>query len=83
MYIIFYGALGKTGKLSERIGGGESGNIKTINIISNLGYNVEFIRKPYPKKNAENNNWRERFVYLMELEWTVFSLVYKILKFRK
>lgn len=48
MKIIFYGPIG--GNKSQRIGGGESGNKKTIALLENLNFDVEVIEKPYPIK---------------------------------
>ncbi|GAB3912987.1 hypothetical protein GCM10028803_56550 [Larkinella knui] len=46
MKIIFYGPIG--GKKGKIIGGGESGNRKTIKLLNKLGFSVEVIEKPYP-----------------------------------
>ena len=46
--ILFWGPLGKRGKTT--IGGGESGNRRTIDMISNNGIKVIEIPKPYPPK---------------------------------
>lgn len=44
--IIFYGPLG--GKKKKRIGGGESGNKRTIGVLRKLAYNIITCEKPYP-----------------------------------
>ncbi len=46
--ILFYGPIG--GKIGSVIGGGESGNRKTIALLEKLGFSIEVIEKPYPVK---------------------------------
>ncbi len=48
MKIIFFGPFG--GNKSQIIGGGESGNKKTIAVLKSLNFEVEVIEKPYPVK---------------------------------
>jgi glycosyltransferase involved in cell wall biosynthesis len=44
--IIFCGPFGKAGNF---VGGGESGNLKTLKILQGGGYEVKLVEKPYPK----------------------------------
>lgn len=46
--IVFYGALGYPDK--QVVGGGESGNLKTIGLLSRMGHKVVKVYKPYPSK---------------------------------
>ena len=46
--ILFWGPLGKQGETT--IGGGESGNRRTIKMLSKKGIKVITVRKPYPPK---------------------------------
>ena len=43
--VIFYGPLGKAN--SKVVGGGESGNLKTISILEKSGFTIIPLRKPY------------------------------------
>lgn len=69
MNIIFYGPIG--GKKGSIIGGGESGNRKTISILKDLGYNIIIIEKPYPL----TNKILRMFVYPFQL-LNVFSVYF-------
>ena len=44
--VVFYGPIGS--KSGNVIGGGESGNLKTISLLEKLGYTVIKLPKPYP-----------------------------------
>lgn len=46
--ILFYGPTG--GTKGNIIGGGESGNRKTISILKKLGFTINILEKPYPLK---------------------------------
>lgn len=49
MTILFWGPVRKKGQIA--IGGGESGNRRTIDMLSNLGIKVIEMAKPYPPKS--------------------------------
>lgn len=63
--ILFYGPIG------NKVGGGESGNKKTIKVLTDNGYTVRTLAKPYPKKTVSGY-----FLYLIRLIKVIF-------KFRK
>jgi glycosyltransferase involved in cell wall biosynthesis len=50
MKVLFYGALGQKGKFI--VGGGESGNNKTIVLLEKFGCEVVIIKKPYPTSKS-------------------------------
>ena len=75
MKIIFYGPVG--GYKSQIIGGGESGNRKTIAVLEGLNFTVDVIEKPYPIKN--------RFAILIfpvQLLFSYFKFFLKLLASR-
>jgi glycosyltransferase involved in cell wall biosynthesis len=43
--IVFFGALG------DNVGGGESGNKRTLLLLEKMGYEVRIVQKPYPMKS--------------------------------
>ncbi|WP_305951734.1 glycosyltransferase family 4 protein [Emticicia oligotrophica] len=73
MKIIFYGPIG--GKSEKIIGGGESGNRKTISILKKNGFSVDVIEKPYPKKIPVIRG----LIYPFQLLNTYFLFVLKLL----
>jgi glycosyltransferase involved in cell wall biosynthesis len=52
--VIFYGSIGA--KKKDIIGGGESGNRKTVAILKELQFNVIIVEKPYPLKTPVLRN---------------------------
>ena len=46
--ILFFGALGSPKKTI--VGGGETGNLRTIKMLESLGFSIIRIYKPYPQK---------------------------------
>jgi len=72
MTIVFYGPIG--GKKGTIIGGGESGNNKTISILEQLGFNVKIIEKPYPI----GNKFFRSIAYPFQLLGVYFIFLYSI-----
>lgn len=72
MKIIFYGPLGKGGKV---IGGGESGNKKTIRVMKRLGFKVIKCEKPYPIKSKLSP-----LVYPFQLIFSYLTFVALVLR---
>ncbi|SDM55339.1 glycosyltransferase family 4 protein [Kriegella aquimaris] len=73
--VIFYGPLGKAN--SKVVGGGESGNLKTISILEKLGFDVIQLRKPYSSESLIG-----KIRYILCLFFMPFLLLFKILKNR-
>lgn len=73
MNIIFYGPVG--GKSKKIIGGGESGNRKTISILKKNGFLIDVIEKPYPQKIPVIRG----MIYPFQLLNTYFLFVLKLL----
>lgn len=71
--ILFYGPVGN--KKGTIIGGGESGNKRTIKILSKLGFNVIVLNKPYPVQIP----LLKSFIYLFQLTKTYLKFVWKLL----
>ncbi|MFW6275042.1 MAG: hypothetical protein ACOC2M_00250, partial [bacterium] len=71
--VLFYGALGNGKKL--KVGGGETGNLRTIQLLEKNGYNVIRLYKPYPVKNIAGY-----FVYSIRMFFKLFSFFFKLLK---
>ncbi len=74
--IIFYGPLG--GKLGKIIGGGESGNKRTVEILSALGYPLIKLEKPYPP--GTGNKLRKGVTYGLRLSVAYARLIGLFLK---
>lgn len=72
--IIFWGPIAQN---SGPIGGGESGNRRTISHLFAMGYNVIEVPKPYPPKF-----FFRPIIFLAKLLFTVGKFVYKCGKFR-
>ncbi|AXE17022.1 hypothetical protein DR864_04375 [Runella rosea] len=70
--IFFYGPVG--GKNGKIVGGGESGNKKTIFILKKLGFQLFLIEKPYPIKVPFFNF----FVYFIQLFFVYLKFFFKI-----
>ena len=68
--IIFYGPLGKKGKTI--VGGSETGNIRTINILEKAGYQVIKVRKPY--HTARNSIGEIHYLIVLTLNHLLFPL---------
>lgn len=72
--VLFYGAIGGMGT-ARQIGGGETGNKKTIGYLENIGFEIVAVGKPYPKNGKQFRSLRY-FAHLLK----VFLLVsWKIL----
>jgi glycosyltransferase involved in cell wall biosynthesis len=64
--VIFFGALG------DKVGGGESGNKRTLFFLNKLGYEVLVIPKPYPIKS------KLKYVfYPLSLFWSIIHFTFK------
>lgn len=70
--ILFYGALGYPDK--KVVGGGESGNLKTIEILNRIGYTIIKIYKPYPKLTFFGLIW-----YFLALLVAIFRVFFKLI----
>ncbi|WP_298488565.1 glycosyltransferase [uncultured Maribacter sp.] len=71
--VIFYGPLGREN--SKVVGGGESGNLKTISVLEKSGYTVLQFRKPYPSKNIVG-----KITHILHLSFMPLFLLVKMLK---
>lgn len=71
--IIFYGPLGN--KDDVIVGGGETGNNRTVNLLTNNGLKVIKIYKPYPKKNAFGY-----FIYAFQMLVILFKFIAIVIK---
>jgi len=67
--ILFWGPLGKPGKAVT--GGGETGNLRTINMLSRNDIRIISVRKPYPPKRR---SFMSPFTYS-------FALLLSVIKF--
>jgi glycosyltransferase involved in cell wall biosynthesis len=67
--VIFYGPLGSNGC----IGGGESGNRKTVESLKKLGFTVKIVEKPYPV--IFRWKWISGFIYVIQLIKAYLRLV--------
>jgi glycosyltransferase involved in cell wall biosynthesis len=74
--IIFYGPLG--GKQGKVIGGGESGNKRTVEILSGLEYPLIPLEKPYPPRRG--NKLLRGIGYVSQLTGAYFKLIGLFLK---
>ncbi len=70
--ILFYGALGRDNKYT--VGGGETGNYRTIHLLEKNGINVITLHKPYPVKN-----FLGYIIYVAKMFLKLFSF-YKMLR---
>jgi len=71
--VLFYGPLGKEN--SKVVGGGESGNLKTISVLEKAGFNIIRLRKPYPSKS-----FLSKIKHLAHLSLMPLLLLLKLLK---
>lgn len=71
--VIFYGPLGKAD--SKVVGGGESGNLKTISILEKSGVEIIKLRKPYPFKSIAG-----KIKHILHLGFMPFILLVKLFK---
>jgi glycosyltransferase involved in cell wall biosynthesis len=74
--IIFCGPFGKAGRF---VGGGESGNLKTLKLLNNAGYDVKLVEKPYPK----GNKLIKPALYVIQILGYIFRYIYALLKTSK
>jgi glycosyltransferase involved in cell wall biosynthesis len=71
--IIFCGPFGgRKGK----VGGGESGNRKTLEILKNNGFEVDIVEKPYPM--GDTNLYA--FIYALQILNYIFRYIYQMLR---
>jgi glycosyltransferase involved in cell wall biosynthesis len=68
--ILFYGPVGY--KNGNRIGGGESGNKRTIEILQKIGFNVIILRKPYPIEGL----FLKPLIYPIQLLYTYIKFIW-------
>ncbi|WP_299319549.1 glycosyltransferase [uncultured Maribacter sp.] len=71
--IIFYGHLGK--KDGEAVGGGESGNLKTLSILKKSGFQIIELRKSYSSKSLLG-----KLKHYLSILFMPIFLLFKILK---
>ena len=69
--ILFWGPLGKPGKAVT--GGGETGNLRTINMLSKNNIRIISVRKPYPPKRR---SFVSPFTYSFALLLSVIKFAY-------
>jgi glycosyltransferase involved in cell wall biosynthesis len=74
--IIFCGPFGKNGRF---VGGGESGNLKTLKLLQEGGYDVKLVEKPYPK----GNGLIKPVLYIFQMFFYIFRYVYALLNTSK
>tara|TARA_A100001388_G_scaffold273917_2_gene256608 strand:+ start:1419 stop:2531 length:1113 start_codon:yes stop_codon:yes gene_type:complete len=73
--ILFFGALGLKNKAT--VGGGETGNLRTIKMLESLGFDIIKIYKPYPpKKNFKY------FFYFISIVSSILEFFSTLLKSR-
>ncbi|WP_299797932.1 glycosyltransferase [uncultured Maribacter sp.] len=73
--VLFYGPLGKEN--AKVVGGGESGNLKTISVLEKAGFNIIRLRKPYPSKSLLG-----KIKHLLHLGFMPLFLFIELLKNR-
>ncbi len=66
---VFYGALGKDGQV--KVGGGETGNNRTIHLLEKNNINVVKVFKPYPVKNIPGY-----FIYGIKMFFKLFDFIF-------
>lgn len=71
--IIFCGPFGKSGRF---VGGGESGNLKTLKVLEDDGFKVTLIEKPYPK----GIGLIKPLLYSFQMIGYIFRFIYALLK---
>ena len=69
--ILFFGALGKSGL--KIVGGGETGNQRTIKMLESLGFIIIKSFKPYPDKKPKV------LFYLIEILVSIFAFIWKLI----
>lgn len=65
--ILFFGALG------DSVGGGESGNKRTLFFLKKIGYDVLVVKKPYPHKSK-----LKYILYPLSLLWSIKRFSFKL-----
>lgn len=65
--ILFFGALG------DSVGGGESGNKRTLFFLKKIGYNVLVVKKPYPVQSK-----LKYIIYPLTLLWSIIRFSFKL-----
>jgi glycosyltransferase involved in cell wall biosynthesis len=74
--IVFCGPFGKGGRF---VGGGESGNLKTLKLLEEGGYEVKLVEKPYPK----GKGIVRLILYIFQMLGYVIRFIYTLLKTSK
>ncbi len=69
--IIFCGPFGKGGRF---VGGGESGNLKTLKLLEEGGYDVKLVEKPYP----QGKGILKPLLYIFQMLAYVFRFIYAL-----
>ena len=72
--ILFYGPVG--GAKGTIIGGGESGNKKTIALLKKLGFEVKIIEKPYPVKTLKI---LKALLYPLQFLWAYIKAIKELI----
>src|SRR5690606_24617907 len=70
--VLFYGPLGSRKKFV--VGGGETGNLRTIHLLKKNNYNVITLQKPYPVKNTLGYA-----VYMVKMLLKIFNLFFLLI----
>lgn len=74
--IIFCGPFGKDGRF---VGGGESGNLKTLKLLKDGGYKVTLVEKPYPK----GKGLIRPVFYILQMLGYVFRYIFALMNSSK
>ncbi|HZH74326.1 MAG TPA: glycosyltransferase family 4 protein [Mariniphaga sp.] len=70
--VLFYGPLGKKKKFI--VGGGETGNYRTIYLLKKNNYEVSILQKPYPEKNVFGYG-----VYIIKMMLIIIAMTFRLL----
>jgi len=74
--VIFCGPFGKGGRF---VGGGESGNLKTLKLLEDGGYRVKLVEKPYPK----GSRLIKPLLYILQMLAYIFRFFYALVSSSK
>lgn len=74
--IIFCGPFGNGGRF---VGGGESGNLKTLQLLQDGGYEVKLVEKPYPK----GRGLIKPAFYILQMLSYIFRFIYALINSSK
>src|SRR5690554_4998906 len=72
MNVLFYGPLGSRKKFV--VGGGETGNFRTIHLLKKNNYRIITLQKPYPVKSFPGYA-----VYMLKMMLKIFNLIFLLM----